>query len=135
MCRARGIVFSTEPKWNILERADSATHSSYSPKMLTALYAVDKMISMSVDNTELHNRLKIYYTIRAMGLTITYSISEHKYTKDKKKLRIALKKYKAIFICSNVSAKNKLKYYLLLYIPSKLIRIVYNFKKAIGGLM
>lgn len=133
LCRAEGIVFSPEPKWNILTRPGSATTSDFSSRMLTALWAVDKMISEAGNNTELINRLKIYYTERAMGLTVKYSISKYKSKNDKKLLRSALKRYKGIFINSNVSVIKKFKYYFLLYMPSKTVYLTFNFNKTIGG--
>jgi glycosyltransferase involved in cell wall biosynthesis len=125
MNRAKGIVFSAEPKWNVLERHNSATNSGYSSKMLTALTAVDNMIYNS-NSIKLQDQLKIYYTIRAIGLIIVYSTSKYKENNDKKILRDALIKYKSTFINDNVSNVDKVKYYFCLYTPIKCINLIYR---------
>lgn len=125
---AEGLIFSTEPKWNIFEREGSCTNSGYSPKLLTALVAVDKMICNSSENLQLQNQLKVYYTVRVIGLITIYNISNCKRKSDKKFLNIKAKKYKKEFLNSNISIFSKVKYYLLLYSPSKFIKIMYNLK-------
>jgi len=130
MKQATGIVFSTEPKWNILERLDSATNSGYSSKMLTALTAVENMIIESSKSIELQNQLKVYYTIRAMGLKTVYSISNYKDNNDKLTLNKALLKYKKNFKNSNISFFNRIKYLLLLYAPTGMINLIYKLAKG-----
>lgn len=133
MNSAKGIVFSTEPKWNIVERVDSATNSGYSSKMLSALEAVDIMISKSEGKDTLQNQLKIYYTERAMGLTTVYSIGEYKDKDEREKLKRCLRKYKKGFLRADVGLTKKAKFYLALYSPEEVIRLLYGIKKVKNG--
>ena len=130
---ASGIVYSTEPKWYVLDRENSATNVGYSPKMVSALYAVDKMILMSKYKTELLNSLKIYYTRRAMGLVTVYSTSKYTDKKERKVLSVALKKYEKEFLRSDVAIVDKVKYYVMLYLPKCIINLLYRIKKIKNG--
>lgn len=131
MNKAKGIIFSTEPKWNIVERNDSATNSGYTPKMKSALNAVDIMIDKSKNSNKLQNALKVYYTKRAMGLVTIYIISKYKDRKELRKLRVFLTKYNKEYLKSNVGIYNITKYYTLKNLPCGLINILYKLNQKI----
>lgn len=127
---AKSIIYSAEPKWNIFDRPDSTTNSKYNSKMLTALQAVDYMILESQNNDELVNKLKVYYTIRAIGLRVKYYLSNCKNEKDDDIIFNALLKYREDFI-NNVSIYEKLKYIIVLYMPPNLVKFMCLLKGVI----
>lgn len=131
--KAKGIVYSSLPKWNILTRENSATRDGFSSEMLTALTSVNRMIKYSNNNKKLQKHLKIYYTNRAIGLLIELSKSKYIKKEDEVMLRTALKKYKNYMYSTNISTKKKIKYWICLHTPIRGISIMnrlYNFYKV-----
>lgn len=124
MKKAKGIIYTSIPKWNILARKNSTTRNGFNTEMLTALISVNRMIESSNNNKELKRHLKVYYTKRAIGLFIELSNSKHINKKDKLILRKALIKYKKDMYSAEIPFKNRIKYHVLLHSPLSVIRIL-----------
>lgn len=66
-----GILFLTDPFWNILERPGSATTSPYNPKWITMMDSVEEMLSATHDD-DIKSALIIYKAQRLMILANAY---------------------------------------------------------------
>ena len=115
--------YSSEPKWNILDRPGSATTSSYNNKKITALDAMKIMINCSTNSSKITKALHEYYYIWCIELLRDCIKSKILYKNDIKTLRKELRS------CKNCWPNNwliKMRNYALLYLPIPLLRYHFN---------
>lgn len=85
-----GIVFLTDPLWNILERLGSATTSPYNPQWITMMDSVEGMLSETHDK-DVQRALIIYKAQRLMILANAYFDKANKSRCNYDKIRVYAK--------------------------------------------
>lgn len=115
-----GIIFSTEPLWNILERPGSATTSAYNSKWLTMIDAINVMLS-ECKYPDVVESLNVYKSERLALLAIAYYKNQAAPKKDEVIIKKSLKEMEDIY-CSNHSLISSIKYKLLEHLPNMIIR-------------
>lgn len=119
-----GLLYDTEPLWNILERPNSATTAPYNPKWLSALTAVDEMINCTEDDKELNDELKIFFVQRTITVLMACLRNSNSKKKDKKYLRSRLKQYKKVYLESKLSRHDRIVYIALLVCPFSILKYI-----------
>lgn len=125
--RSAGIIYSTEPKWNILFREDSFTRSGYNAKKLTAIKAIERMIDYN-KNPNIYPVLIGIFFLRALQLLNEALLNPYKNEED----IIYLRRKLHIYTDSGVFYVKKfttfLNSFLILYLP---IKISYGYRKTV----
>lgn len=119
-----GIVFSTKPLWNILERTGSATTSPYNSKWLSMVDAVDIMIKHCQHSDKIKKALRVYRAERAVLLANAYFKNGALPKGDKKIIKKRLKESGFDFFQSSKSCWNKLKYLCFLIFPTPILKLI-----------
>lgn len=120
----KGLVYSTTPLWNILERPGSATTSEYNQYWITAIDAVKKM--MNFDNSiELQNKLKIYLIERALMVESAALKAKNRNIEDIKYIRKIIREEKAHYL-KKTTLKNKVFYVGMVYSPIFILEIYFK---------
>lgn len=119
-----GLLYDTEPLWNILERPNSATTAPYNKKWLSALKAVDEMISCTEDDKELNDALKVFFVQRTVTVFMACLRNLHSEKEEKKYLRRRLKEHKKVYLQSDLTRHDKLVYRALLSCPFFILRYI-----------
>lgn len=119
-----GLIYENEPLWNILERPNSATTAPYNKKWLSAIDAVDEMISYAETDIELGSAIKKFYVQRTIMVFMACIRNSRSEKSDKKYLRIKLKKYKKEYLNSDISMHDRLVYYMLLKCPLSILKYI-----------
>lgn len=94
-----GIVFTTEPYWNILERTGSATTSGYNKKWLSIILSIEKMVKLNDSQKINPKALNIYMVERLIMLEKEIAATENNnYIEDyfyvQRKMNLYCDKYK-----------------------------------------
>lgn len=116
-----GMVFSTEPKWNLLCREGSVTRSGYDNKMLTAVTAAEKMLAYN-KNPAIFPSLSAFFFSRTAGLLNLALVSENTSRKDIYYLREKMKGYIRFGIFYVPRFRFLLSMPFSLYLPVRLAR-------------
>lgn len=120
-----GMVYSTEPLWNILERPNSATTAPYNEKWLTAIDAVKEMLQYESNTNELEQKLKVFLVQRTITVMLACIRTGKKEKKAQRYLRSILKEYKSVYLNSELSAHDRLLYFVLTKAPFVVLRILF----------
>lgn len=105
--------------WNVLNHQDSTTRKEYHHELITALDAVNIMISYN-NSFELHLELKKYLVRRIIWVLIKASSSENKDRRtvdDINELRMLLKEKQSEYLFSNDYIENKIRYIFAMWSP------------------
>jgi len=118
--KCKGIVFSTEPLWNVLERPGSATTSPYNIKWLTAIDAAEKMLTYAADaeirDSLILNIIDRTEIVEQAALKVReVDVSAVDYTQKK------LKEYRKVFLMKRRSAKQYIKFFIYSDFPKWLL--------------
>ncbi|RKI40091.1 glycosyltransferase family 2 protein [bacterium D16-51] len=116
-----GMIFSTEPKWNLLYREGSVTRSGYDNKMLTAVTAAEKMLAYN-KNPAIWPSLAAFFFSRTAGLLNLALVSEDTSRKDIDYLREKMKGYIRFGIFYAPRFRLLLSLPFSLYLPVRLAR-------------
>lgn len=125
--RAQHFVFSSEPKWVIFSRPDSAT-SQYSSKMMTAFVAVDRMLETARDE-QWKSMLKLYYSQRVMQVLREYSVAPSPPKDDLKILRSKLSKYQTEYVFGATTLRQKGAFLMWRYGNIRLSKVLSGIKR------
>lgn len=124
MCNVDGICYTSLPLWNILDRPDSATKSSYSPKWLGGIAAVDIMLQQENIDKETVDSLLAFKAMRAMVAEMLAIRSEEAPLDDIKYARSILNKNKSYFLKDKESLKTHLQVIALTKFPISVLKIL-----------
>lgn len=115
-----GLVFSTEPLWNILERPGSATTSPYNKNWLTAIKAAEMIYKIGNKDGIISDSLGLYLVDRiemvenAALRSCDGNIDDIKYVRSKLKNNM--------YLLRKANYKVKIKYIIYAYAPIFLLR-------------
>ena len=126
LMKCPGLVFVTEPLWNILERPGSATNSPYNSKWLTAVDAAEQMLQYNFDS-ELKDVLIMNVIDRTEVVEKTAIRSGKVSEEELLYLKNKLSEYKKAFFSKKRSAKEYVKYVLYTVCPIPLVRFFTKF--------
>lgn len=131
LLHCEGLVHSTEPMWNILERPGSATTSPYNPSWLTAVKAAEKMMGRQCTSAKVAQALKEYRLERVKMVLRMAALSGSRPAEDIRYLQNYLKCCKADFLHSDQNVKSKIKNMVYAYCPMLiLVRIIRRANEA-----
>ena len=119
-----GIVFSTEPLWNILERPGSATTSSYNKKWLSAITAADIVRNYGRENPNISFDLDMYYIDR-IEMVENSALKRSDYHNVKEDIvfaRSLLRKNGKPLRTTKAKVKDIIKFIFYAYIPIGILR-------------
>lgn len=125
------MIFSTEPLWNILERADSATTSAYNSKWISAIYAVEKMIDLSTGDNKLQSLLKVWLVERAVGVEIACICGKERFKKDIKEIRRKIKENGKVYVKNKRNIVDVIMYLAMVYVPVYFLKKIIIIKKEL----
>lgn len=126
LMKCQGLVFATEPLWNILERPGSATNSPYNSRWLTAVDAAEQMLYYDFD-PELRDAL-IMNVIDRTEVVEKTAVRSGKVPKEELLyLKNKLLVYKKAFFSKKRSTKEYAKYVLYANCPIPLVRFITKF--------
>ncbi len=128
LLRCPAVVFSTEPKVDILERPGSASRSPYSPKWLTAIDAAEEMLALAPDE-EVADALMLNVINRAK-LVEKQALLSGGSREDVRALRAVLQKYRGAFEKRKRPAWQRMGYLLYRDLPSPLLRPLLRLQDA-----
>lgn len=118
-----GIAYEPIPLWNILERPGSATTSPYNSKWLTAIDAINKMLSYKL-SLAVQQNLKTYLTSRVMDIEIA-GIRSRKLEKEEfNYLRKVLRKDTSCLLRGGITVQRKVQYIILAFFPSGILNLL-----------
>jgi hypothetical protein len=118
--KCQGMVFSTEPLWNILERPGSATTSPYNKKWLTAVEAASIIKEYGEVEPELSIPLGLYYIERIEMVENAAVCGEPLDRENIDYLRDKLRSNSQLL--RGADCKQKLKYVVYAYAPLWLLK-------------
>lgn len=114
----KGLVYTSEPLWDIYERTGSATKSGYNKKMLTALDMVDILLNETEDD-EVKNIIYKYGIGRCQELVVSISIGASKeFSEDLSFTRSKMKYYSTN---ANLNMLDRLKTMYYYKAPNRLL--------------
>lgn len=128
LLRSSALVFSTEPKWDILSRPGSASRTPYNAKWLTAITAAEEMLSRAPDG-ELADVLMLN-VIRRAKLVEKHALLSGGDAADVRRAREVFWKYRAAFLSRKRPARAHLGYLLYAGLPAPLLRPVLRLQDA-----
>lgn len=130
--KCAGLVFSTEPLWNILMRPGSATRAPYNDKWLTAMDAAEKMLVYANDE-EINDALVLNVIDRAQIVEKFALKGRGPNIRSVRCAREEQKKYARVFFGKKRSIKLYIKYFVYTYMPiwmvKGVVRILSTLKK------
>ena len=128
LLRSPAFVFSTEPKWDILERTGSATHSPFNAKWMTAITAAEAMLARAPD--EAVADVLAMDVIRRAKLVEKHALLSGGEAADIRAVREVFWKYRAAFHSRKRSARARLGYLLYAWLPAPLLRPLLRLQDA-----
>ena len=128
LLRCSAFVFSTEPKWDILERPGSASHTPYSSKWLTAIDAAEEMLALAPDE-EVADALMLN-VIRRAKLVEKHALLSGGSREDIRALRAVFRKYSGAFEKRKRMAWQRMGYLLYAGLPAPLLRPLLRLQDA-----
>ena len=128
LLRCSAFVFSTEPKWDILERPGSASHTPYSSKWLTAVDAAEEMLALAPDE-EVADALMLN-VIRRAKLVEKHALLSGGSREDVRKVRAVFRKYSGAFEKRKRTAWQRMGYLLYRELPPPLLRPILRLQDA-----
>ena len=128
LLRSSAFVFSTEPKWDILERPGSASHTPYSSKWLTAIDAAEEMLALAPDE-EVADALMLNVIKRAK-LVEKQALLSGGSREDVRKVRAVFRKYSGAFEKRKRPAWQRMGYLLYRELPPPLLRPILRLQDA-----
>ena len=132
LLRCSAFVFSTEPKWDILERPGSASHTPYSSKWLTAIDAAEEMLALAPDE-EVADALMLN-VIRRAKLVEKHALLSGGSREDIRALRVVFRKYSGAFEKRKRTAWQRMGYLLYRELPPPLLRPILRLQNALLAL-
>lgn len=130
--RCSGLVYSTEPLWNVLERPGSATSSPYNKKWLTAITAAELIYTEGKKNIEIIGPISSYLLDRIEMVENAALRSVSKNNDNVKYIRKKLREKRNLL--KRINYKAKIKYTIYAYVPIFLLRrIVLAMRKIKNG--
>ena len=131
--RTEGIVFSTEPLWDILERPGSATTSSYNKKWLSAIEAAEIIRHYGKDNPDISLDLDMYYIDRIeMVENAALKSPDYKNNKDDVDFaRDLLRQNRKSLHATKISLKYLIKFLAYAYVPISILKYFIKFKEKL----
>lgn len=106
-----GIVYTSEPLWNILDREGSATKLSFNSRMMTTPNSVKVMLSFPDNSIQVQNALELYLVQRIETvLKCAIESDRKKYLPQINSLKEEIRKHRSYVFTSSVSLREKLNY-------------------------
>lgn len=116
------------PLWNILDRSDSASNSSFNSKKLTAIDAAEAMLSFEISK-KVHDEIVKYLVTRAETMFLEACKDSTRNNEEEISIiRRKLKIYKEYLSLQNVSLKEKIRYIFFVLMPLFFIAFVFQLK-------
>lgn len=109
--------------WNILTRPGSATTGGYNEKMLTAIDAVDSMLSYK-NSDELNQVIYNYKISRTIGVLVKAMLDMNNNLEDIKYLRYILRNERSKYMKTEKNIYNKIKYLVAAHMPIKVLYFI-----------
>jgi glycosyltransferase involved in cell wall biosynthesis len=123
--KCSGLVFSTEPLWNILMRPESTTRASYNDKWLTAIDAAEKMLAYAYDN-EINDALVLNIIDRAQIIEKHALKGLEPNINAVRRAKEIQKKYAQVFWSKRRTLKLYVKYFVYKCMPIWMLKVVVN---------
>lgn len=106
-----GIVYTSEPLWNILDREGSATKSSFNSRMMTTPNSVKVMLSFPDNSIQVQNALELYLVQRIETvLKCAIESDRKKYLPQINTLKEEIRKHSGYILKSSVSLREKINF-------------------------
>ena len=128
LLRSSAYVVSTEPKWDILERPGSASHTPYSSKWLTAITAAEAMLAQAPDG-EIADALMLN-VLRRAKMVEKHALLSGGDAVDIRAVRDVLRKYSGAFKKKKRSLWARLGFFLYRDLPAPLLRPLLRLQDA-----
>lgn len=124
--KIKGLVYEPIALWNILCRPGSATNTSYNSKWLTAIDAIEKMLSYPDNKEAVTCNLKAFLADRALCLLIDCCKDNKTLDDDRTILKSKMKENIYYYFKRNFSIKRCIQYIVLEYFPLSFIKIIFR---------
>ncbi|MDD4376710.1 MAG: glycosyltransferase family 2 protein [Eubacteriales bacterium] len=123
--RCNGMVYLPFPGWDILERENSATNGNFNKKWLTAIAAVDKMITLEKD-PDIVSILEAYRIRRIIGVVNALLMSESRDEQSFRTLRTYLRESKREIVNKYMSRKYRCMAIAYMTMPYLVLKVLWK---------
>lgn len=121
---SKGLVYEPVPLWNILERPGSATTSPYNSKWLTAITAVEKMLSYEDNTPAVQNSLKYFLVERTIATEIECVRARKLGAVERRRFRKVLRENMDYLYRNDIGMKRRVQFMLLYLAPKNVLELM-----------